>query len=224
MQTIELKNICKSYNEQPVLNGIDLTVEKGDFLSVMGESGSGKSTLLSVMASIMPPDRGQVLYDGKDVYALRNAARAALRCHEIGIVYQFFNLIPTLNVRDNILLPVLLRKDDLKKAKRDLDELATYMKIDSVLSKYPQKISGGQQQRVAICRAMLYHPSFLFLDEPTGNLDGVNTKQVMELLRSLSVDKGVTVVQVTHSLAVAEYGNRIIHIKDGIILRDENLS
>ena len=224
MQIIELKNVCKSYNEQPVLNGIDLTIKQGEFVSVMGESGSGKSTLLSVMASILPPSRGQVLYDGKDVYALHDTARASLRCHEIGIVYQFFNLIPTLSVRDNILLPILLRKDRLRDAKRELDELATHMKIDSVLSKYPQNISGGQQQRVAICRAMLYHPSFLFLDEPTGNLDSVNTEQVMELLKNLSTDRGVTVVQVTHSPAAAEYGNRLIRIKDGKIIHDENLS
>lgn len=223
MNKIILENVKKFYNSQEVLRGISLTIEQGSFVSVMGESGSGKSTLLGVMSGISAPTEGTVLYDDCDIYALNDSKRAAMRTKELGIVYQFFNLIPTLTVEDNILLPLYLRKELKSEAKERLAVLTEQLRIDDILKKYPKKISGGQQQRAAICRALIYNPDFLFLDEPTGNLDSDNTKTIMTLLRDISSERGVTVVQVTHSQETACYGNRVIKIKDGLVIGDENI-
>lgn len=224
MNNIRVEHIFKSYSDLEVLHDVSLEIEKGSFVSIMGESGSGKSTLLNVMCANTRPEKGSVFIDDIDLTTAPSKTLANLRCSKIGIVYQFYNLIPTLTAKENILLPVFLRKDKVKPFYAKLDEIAHALKIEDCLNKLPENLSGGQQQRVAIARALIYSPEILFLDEPTGNLDSQNTEQIMQILKDLSSNDGVTVVQVTHSLKTAGYGNRILHISDGKIVKDEILS
>lgn len=224
MINIRVEHIYKAYSSLEVLKDVSLEVEKGSFVSIMGESGSGKSTLLNVMCANALPDKGKVYIDDVDLTATDAKTLAALRCSKIGIVYQFYNLIPTLSARENILLPIYLRRDKIKPYYKRLDEIAATLKISDCLDKLPDNLSGGQQQRVAIARALIYSPEILFLDEPTGNLDSQNTEQIMQILQTLSKNDNVTIVQVTHSLKTANYGNRILHISDGKIVKDEAIS
>ena len=224
MDDIRVEHVYKSYSSLEVLHDISLTISGGSFVSVMGESGSGKSTLLNVMCANARPDGGSVFIGDTDLTKASAKYLARLRCTKIGIVYQFYNLIPTLSARENIMLPVYLRKEKIKPYRDKLDELAKTFGIEDCLDKLPENMSGGQQQRVAIARALIYSPQILFLDEPTGNLDSRNTDQIMEMLKTLSQSAAVTIVQVTHSRHTAEYGDRIVHIRDGTIVADEVLS
>lgn len=223
MKKIIANHVYKDYDGVPVLEDVSLEIQKGNFVSIMGESGSGKSTLLHILASLMPPSSGEIRYDDTNIYSLSEKERCALRCRSIGIVYQSFNLITSLSVEDNLLLPIYLQRGDRKEAAEEMHKLAQQMKIENVLDKYPHKISGGQQQRVAILRSLLYHPSVLFLDEPTGNLDQKNSLQIMELLQKIVQENDVTLVQVTHSRATALYGNRILYIEGGKIVDNETV-
>lgn len=207
-----------SYGDQVILSGVDLTVQKGELLSIMGESGSGKSTLLSILAGNLRPDRGSVLLDGKEISSMGERELAALRRTSLGFVYQSLNLIPTLNARDNILLPLLLDRKDLSRGKEKMQELADYLRIGHLLTAFPNTMSGGERQRVAIARAMVHDPLVLMLDEPTGSLDSRSTREVMELLRELNQSRGVTVVQVTHSADAAAYGTRTVTLHDGRLI------
>ena len=217
MADITVKDIVKSYDGREVLRSVSFAVRSGDFLSIVGESGSGKSTLLGIMGGVLRPDSGQVLIGDTDVAALSERELAVLRRTKIGYVYQFFNLIPTMTVRDNIFLPVRLAGGKIADYEARAEELLRFMRLEAVRDSYPATLSGGEQQRVAILRSLLYSPEVIFLDEPTGNLDSENATNVMELLAALNKEYGVTVVQVTHSEIGTRYGNSIIRIKDGRI-------
>ena len=214
---IVAKNIKKSYNGEEVLRGIDLKIEKGDFISIMGESGSGKSTLISILAGMLTPDEGKVLIDGVDISTMTEGQLAEKRCTDMGFVFQSYRLIDTLNVKDNLLLPTVLGKKLTEEALEYLNELCERLGISHLLAKYPSQLSGGQCQRVAIARALLYKPELIILDEPTGALDSAMETKAMELLSNVNKTLGTTIIQVTHSMRVAEYANRIINIKDGVI-------
>lgn len=212
---IKASNIWHSYAGQQVLSGLNLEIEAKKFVSIMGESGSGKSTLLSILAGSLKPDAGSVFYDDKNICNFSDKELSRFRKTEIGYVYQFFNLIPTLKARDNVLLPVYLKKANMKDYKEKLLEISEILKIDACLDKYPDKLSGGEQQRIAIARSIIYEPDVLVLDEPTGNLDSKNTLSIMALLKELNKLKDITIVQVTHSRRVAEFSDQILTLFDG---------
>lgn len=208
-------SLYKQYEAQPILQDVSLTVADGEFLSIMGESGSGKSTFLNILAGNLSPDRGQVFLDGVEISSLKEPALAKLRRTSLGFVYQSLNLIPTLNAEDNILLPLYLNRDDVRVGKEKMHQLAETLGISHLLRSMPQTMSGGERQRVAIARAMIHDPSVLMLDEPTGSLDSRSTAEVMRLLQMLNRERGVTVIQVTHSADAARYGTRTICLCDG---------
>ena len=215
---IKAINIEKSYNGERVLFGVSLNIADGEFVSIMGESGSGKSTLLSILGGFLDADGGQVLLDGEDVAKLSERQLANIRCTSLGFVFQSYKLIPTLNVRDNLMLPSVLGGKSEKEQSEYLQKLTHALGIAELLDKFPDQLSGGQCQRVAIARALLYNPKTLILDEPTGALDSEMEKRVMELLQEVNQELGTTIVQVTHSKTVAAYGNRIVYLKDGKIV------
>ena len=210
-------DIYKSYKSQQVLRGVSLEIGAGEFVSIMGESGSGKSTLLSILAGNLPADSGSVMLDGEDICKMSERALARLRRTKLGFVYQSLNLVQTLNVTDNILLPLYLGGENIRRGKERMAELAKRLEISHLLSKMPQDMSGGERQRVAIARAMIHTPRILMLDEPTGSLDSRTTGEVLQLLVELKRETGVTVVQVTHSEEAALMTDRIIKIRDGRI-------
>ena len=214
---IATRNIEKSFNGEAVLKGIDLEICDGEFVSIMGKSGSGKSTLISIIGGFLKPDSGVVELDGHNLHALREKELSQLRCTSLGFVFQAFKLIPTLNVIDNIMLPLTLSHMASEEAYSYALSVARELGIDTMLKKFPNQLSGGQCQRVAIARALSYKPKIIILDEPTGALDTAMEKTVMELLAKINREQKTTVIQVTHSERVASYGTRIIRIKDGII-------
>lgn len=214
---IATRNIEKSFNGEAVLKGIDLEIFDGEFVSIMGKSGSGKSTLISIIGGFLKPDSGVVELDGHNLHALREKELSQLRCTSLGFVFQAFKLIPTLNVIDNIMLPLTLSRMASEEAYSYALSIARELGIDTMLKKFPNQLSGGQCQRVAIARALSYKPKIIILDEPTGALDTAMEKTVMELLAKINREQKTTVIQVTHSERVAAYGTRIIRIKDGII-------
>ena len=214
---IQATNIKKSYNGEHVLNGVSLEIKDGEFVSIMGESGSGKSTLLSILGGFLAADEGKILWDGRDISTMNEKEISELRCKEMGFVFQFYKLIPTLNVNDNLLLPTVLGKKLSDETKKYVDYLAQKLEISDLMKKYPHQLSGGQCQRVAIVRALAYSPRTVILDEPTGALDSRMEQKVMELLSEINQKKQTTIVQVTHSRRVAEYGGRIIYLADGAI-------
>ena len=215
---INCENLKKSYNGEEVLRGVSLEIRDGEFVSVMGKSGSGKSTLISIMGAHLAPDSGRVLHDGVDIFSLGERKIAKMRCTSLGFVFQNFRLIPTLNVKDNLLLPSVLAKSADKAREEYIEMLAERLEISAMLGKLPTELSGGQCQRAAIVRALSIRPKTLILDEPTGALDTAMERRVMELLTEINRECGATVIQVTHSEAVAAYGSRIIRIRDGEIV------
>lgn len=212
---LQAKQLHKRYGEQTILAGVDLCVADGEFLSIMGESGSGKSTLLSILAGNLRPDAGSVTLDGRELTSMRERELAKLRRTSLGFVYQSLNLVPTLNAADNILLPLVLDRADLREGRERMKKFADTLRVSHLLGALPKTMSGGERQRVAIARAMVHEPSVLMLDEPTGSLDARSTEEVMELLRELNQTHGVTVIQVTHSALTAAYGNRTVTLTDG---------
>lgn len=214
---ISVRNIEKGYNGELVLRSVSLDIANGEFVSIMGESGSGKSSLLSIIGGFLSPDSGQVLWDGRDISTFSDKEMSRLRCTGLGFVFQSFKLIPTLSARDNILLPASLGEGVKDETLEYMNTLATRLGIDGMLDKYPDQLSGGQCQRVAIIRSLVYKPSFVILDEPTGALDSENEDKVMVLLGEINEKLGTTIVQVTHSRRVAECGKRIIRLSDGRI-------
>ncbi|MBE6530759.1 MAG: ABC transporter ATP-binding protein [Ruminococcaceae bacterium] len=215
---IKATKIEKSYNGEKVLLGVSLDIADGEFISIMGESGSGKSTLLSILGGFLDADAGTVLLDGEDISKMSEGRLAQIRSSTLGFVFQSYRLIPTLSVRDNMLLPATLGGKRESELVGYLDKLSRSLEISHLFDKFPDQLSGGQSQRVAIARSLLYMPKTLILDEPTGALDSEMEKKVMELLVSINREMGTTIVQVTHSKTVAEYGNRIIYLKDGKIV------
>ena len=212
---LKAENIRKSYHNKEILKGIDLVIEDGEFVSIMGESGSGKSTLLSILSGNPRPDVGTVSFDGFVISSAREKEMARFRRTDLGFVYQSLNLISTLNAQDNILLPLHLAKDDIAKGREYMHELAERMHISHLLRSMPSEMSGGERQRVAIARALIHHPKIIMLDEPTGSLDSKSTTEVLELLADIHRSMKISIIQVTHSREAAEYADRIIFIKDG---------
>ena len=214
---IKATGIEKSYNDEKVLKGVSLEIQSGEFVSIMGESGSGKSTLLSILGGFLTPDCGQVTWWGEDIATFNETRLASLRSSEVGFVFQSFRLIPTLSVQDNLYLPATLGGKMSQETRDYVAELVEELQLGGLLKKYPTQLSGGQCQRVAIVRALAYKPSVVILDEPTGALDSMMEAKVMELLSRVNRVHGTAIIQVTHSKKVAEYGNRIVYLKDGEI-------
>lgn len=212
---LKATGLYKSFDGHEVLHGVDLTVARGEFLSIMGESGSGKSTLLSILAGNQRPDAGSVVLGDKDIFALSEREMARLRRTSLGFVYQSLNLISTLNGAENILLPLYLDRADTRAGEQKMRELASFLRIERVLDAFPETMSGGERQRVAIARALIHDPDVLFLDEPTGSLDSRATDEVLELLGQINRERGVSIVQVTHSAAAAACGTRTVVLVDG---------
>lgn len=214
---IKAKNIKKSYGKNQVLHGISLEVESGEILAIMGPSGSGKSTLLHSLAAIISIDGGEIIYDGKNIESFSDNKRSILRRTDFGFVFQFSQLVPELNVIDNVALPLLLngenRKTAYEKAKNWLEVVGLGDKTQSMSG----EISGGQAQRVAIARAMVTNPKILFADEPTGSLDSLNSENVMELFVETAKKHKTTVIMVTHEPSIAAYADREIVVRDGLI-------
>ena len=216
---IEVNNVSKSFgkneNINHVLNGASMSVDQGEFVSLMGASGSGKSTLLYLIGGLDRDFQGNISVCGSDIGSMKDKKLSDLRLKNMGFVFQFYNLVMNLNVTDNILLPQTIngkRKADLKK---DLDEILEITGLTEKRKAMPNTLSGGQQQRVAIARAVIGNPSIILADEPTGNLDAASTKEIMDLFQRLNKEKGMTILQVTHSEQCAEYGTRIVRIEDG---------
>lgn len=223
MQVLKVEKLSKIYGKDGIsvkaLDEISLSIEKGEFVAVVGSSGSGKSTLLHCIGGVDAPTSGKVFVGEHDIYALKDEQQSVMRRRHIGLIYQFYNLIPTLNVKENIVLPSEL---DRQKVDEDyLNELLELLGLRERIKHLPNELSGGQQQRVAIARALINRPSILLADEPTGNLDSKNSKEIMELLKEANVKFGQTIVMVTHDQNLAQYADRILTIEDGKIVRDE---
>ena len=223
MEILRVENLTKVYgkgeNEVRALDGVSFSVEKGEFVAVIGPSGSGKSTLLHILGGVDRPTSGRVLMDGKDVYAQNEDQLAIFRRRQVGLIYQFYNLIPVLNVTENITLPVLM---DGQKVNRDrLKELITTLGLTGRENHLPNQLSGGQQQRVSIGRALMNAPAVVLADEPTGNLDSKNSKEIVDLLNISNEKYGQTLIVITHDESIALQADRIISIDDGKITRDE---
>ncbi len=214
---LKAKNLVKTYGSGDTavnaLNGVSLEVKKGEFVAVVGQSGSGKSTLLHLLGAMDYPTSGSLTVDGQDVFALKGEALAEYRRRKVGFVFQFFNLLPVMTAKENIMIPLSL---DGKTADKDyLNELAQAMGISERLDHYPHQLSGGQQQRVAIARAMITRPSVILADEPTGNLDSASGKEILALLKSTVRKYEQTLILITHDNSIAAEADRIITIKDG---------
>ena len=223
MEILRVENLTKVYgkgeNEVRALDGVSFTVNKGDFIAIIGPSGSGKSTLLHILGGVDRPTSGKVYMDGKDVYAQNEEQLAIFRRRQVGLIYQFYNLIPVLNVTENITLPVLM---DGQKVNQDrLGELLTTLKLKGRENHLPNQLSGGQQQRVSIGRALMNAPAVVLADEPTGNLDSKNSQEIVELLKMSNEKYGQTLIIITHDENIALQADRIIAIEDGKITRDE---
>ncbi len=225
MEILRVENLCKTYgkgeNQVKALDNVSFSVDKGEFVAIIGPSGSGKSTLLHILGGVDKPTSGKVYVDGEDVYAQNDEKLAIFRRRQVGLIYQFYNLIPVLNVTENITLPVLM--DGQKVNKERLAELISTLQLTGRENHLPNQLSGGQQQRVSIGRALMNAPAIVLADEPTGNLDSKNSQQIMELLKLSNKKYNQTLMVITHDESIALQADRIIAIEDGRILRDEVL-
>ena len=222
MEILKCNNLKKIYgkgaSQVTALKGIDLSVQEGEFVAIVGASGSGKSTLLHIIGSIDKPTSGTVLVDGIDVGALNTTDAAIFRRRKVGLVYQFYNLIPTLTVEKNILMPLLL--DKRKPDKEYFEQILQTLGINDKRKALPHQLSGGQQQRVAIARALIYQPALLLADEPTGNLDKNNSKEIVDQLKLSNRKLKQTILLITHDERIAQEADRIITVEDGLIIKD----
>lgn len=225
MELLKIEHLCKVYgkgeNKVVALDDVSLTIEKGEFTAIIGASGSGKSTLLHMIGGVDVPTSGKVYLDGQDVYAQNNEKLAIFRRRQVGLIYQFHNLIPTLNVVENITLPVLMdkRKVNLER----LTELLELLGLSQRKDHLPNQLSGGQQQRVSVGRALMNAPAVLLADEPTGSLDSKNGHEIIKLLKMSNRKYGQTLIIVTHDEEIALQADRIIGISDGRVTRDERM-
>jgi putative ABC transport system ATP-binding protein len=219
MELIKVSDLKKSFTKgtvvTDVIKGIDLTIEKGDFVTITGPSGSGKSTLLYLMSGLEPVSEGQVFIDQENITKMDDAELSLLRRKKLAFIFQFYNLLSEMTVTDNILLPKMVEKEKIDNKK--IEDILKMVGLEKYEKLYPYELSGGQQQRVAIARALYSDPEIIFADEPTGNLDSKNSEKIMELLRKINKKKGTTIVMVTHSEKYSTIGNKQIHIKDGVI-------
>lgn len=219
---VQIEDVYKVYKrdqfEVPVLNGITLSVPKGDYLALMGPSGSGKTTLLNLIAGIDRPTRGRIIFDGKEISALNETKLAAWRASHIGFIFQLYNLIPVLNAFENVELPLLLTKLNKAKRKEHVETALNVVGLGDRMDHYPRQLSGGQEQRVAIARAIVTDPSILVADEPTGDLDAKNAEETLELLSRLNREFQKTIVMVTHDPKAASRATRSLHLDKGVLV------
>ena len=220
MEILKCENVRKVYgsgnNQVVALDHIDLSVQKGEFVAIVGASGSGKSTLLHILGSVDKPTEGKVLIEGTELSAMNRTQAAIFRRRKVGLVYQFYNLIPTLTVRKNILMPLLL--DKRKPNQEYFEQIIHSLGIEDKLESLPSQLSGGQQQRVAIARSLIYRPALLLADEPTGNLDSATSHEVLGLLKMAARQFSQTIILITHDRDIAQLADRIVHIEDGKIV------
>ena len=223
MKILEVKNLSKTYGKGDTmvkaLDNVSFSVEQGEFVAIIGPSGSGKSTMLHIRGGVDTPTSGQVIINNTDISTLNETALAIFRRRQIGLIYQFYNLIPILTVEENLTLPLLL--DGRKPDKRITDSLIEKLGLSKRLTHLPSQLSGGQQQRVSIGRALVNNPALLLADEPTGNLDSENSREIMTLLRKFNKEQKQTVIIITHDEKIALAADRVISIEDGKITRDE---
>lgn len=225
IKAIEVNNLYKSFKlgkeSVEVLTDLSFTIDRGEFVSIMGPSGCGKSTLLYLLGGLDNPSSGNIIINGKDYSSIKEKERSMMRRRELGFVFQFYNLVPNLNVEDNILLPLLLDGKKPKAYEKELNRILDIIDMGSRKKHTPRELSGGQQQRVAIARALLFNPEIILADEPIGNLDSKSGMEIMKLFKTINSELGKTIVQVTHSIEAASYGSRILNLKDGEIETDE---
>jgi putative ABC transport system ATP-binding protein len=225
MEFLKIENLCKTYgkgeNQVTALDHVSLTIEKGEFTAIIGSSGSGKSTLLHIIGGVDVPTSGKVYLDGQDVYAGSNEKLAIFRRRQVGLIYQFHNLIPTLNVVENITLPILMDKRKVNEER--LNDLLKMLGLQDRKTHLPNQLSGGQQQRVSIGRALMNAPAVMLADEPTGSLDSRNGHEIIKLLKESNKKYGQTLLLVTHDESIALQADRIIGISDGKVTRDERM-
>lgn len=223
MEILRVENLSKVYGkaetEVKALDNVSFSVEKGQFVAIIGPSGSGKSTLLHILGGVDKPTSGKVYVEGTEVYAQNDEQLAIFRRRQVGLIYQFYNLIPVLNVKENIILPVLM--DGQKVNEERLNELLSVLKLEKRQKHLPNQLSGGQQQRVSIGRALMNAPAVVLADEPTGNLDSKNSQEIIELLKLSNKKYNQTLIMITHDENIALQADRIIAIEDGKIIRDE---
>lgn len=223
MEILRVENLNKIYgkgeNEVKAVDNISFSVNKGEFVAIIGASGSGKSTLLHLLGGVDRPTSGKVLIDGKDIYTLNNDNLAIFRRRQVGLIYQFYNLIPILNVEENITLPCNLDGKEIEKSR--LEELLKTLKLEERRKHLPNELSGGQQQRVSIGRAIINSPAIMLADEPTGNLDSKSSEEIISLLRLSNKKYNQTVIVITHDEKIALEADRVITIDDGRIIKDE---
>ncbi len=220
MKIIKVENLKKIYGkgdaEVAAVNDVSFEVEEGEFIAIIGPSGSGKTTILHTLAGLEKPTSGKVYFYDKSIYDMNKKDLTILRRQKIGIIYQFYNLIPTLNIEENITLPVELDKQKVDKKK--LKEITTFLGIDNRRKHLPNEISGGQQQKVAIGRALMINPTIILADEPTGNLDTKSSNEIIQLLKKTNKEYNQTIIMITHNLDIAKQADRIIQIEDGKII------
>ncbi len=225
MEFLKIENLCKVYgegeNQVTALDNISLTIEKGEFIAIIGSSGSGKSTLLHILGGVDVPTSGKVYLENQDVYAQNNEKLAIFRRRQVGLIYQFHNLIPTLNVVENITLPILMDKRKVNEER--LDDLLEMLGLQDRKHHLPNQLSGGQQQRVSIGRALMNAPAVMLADEPTGSLDSRNGHEIIKLLKESNKKYGQTLIMVTHDENIALQADRIIGISDGKVVRNERV-
>lgn len=225
MEILKIENLTKVYgkgeNEVKALDNVSFSIEKGEFVAIIGPSGSGKSTLLHILGGVDRPTSGKVFMDGQDVYEQNEEQLAIFRRRYVGLIYQFYNLIPVLNVVENMTLPVLM--DGRKVDNARLSELINILGLDKRLKNLPNQLSGGQQQRVSIGRALMNTPAVVLADEPTGNLDSKNSQEIMQLLKESNKKFNQTLIVITHDENVALQADRVISVEDGKIVRDERI-
>jgi len=223
MEILKVENLCKTYgkdeNQVKALDDVSFSVKKGEFIAIIGPSGSGKSTLLHILGGVDKPTSGKVYMNGSDVYRQNDEQLAIFRRRQVGLIYQFYNLIPVLNVTENITLPVLM--DGQKVNEERLNNLITTLKLNGRENHLPNQLSGGQQQRVSIGRALMNTPSVVLADEPTGNLDSKNSQEIIDLLKYYNKEYNQTLIIITHDENIALQADRIISLEDGKITRDE---
>lgn len=223
MEILKTIDLCKSYGNNSTkveaLKNINLSINQGEFVAIVGASGSGKSTLLHLLGGIDKPTSGTVMLDDIDIYSLKEKKLSILRRRKIGFIFQFYNLIPVLTAEENIIMPLLL--DNKKQDKEYIDELIKLLDLSNRRYHLPSQLSGGQQQRVSIGRSLAYKPSIILADEPTGNLDSKNSKEIIELLKYSVKKYNQTLVIITHDLNIAKQADRIITMEDGLIVKDE---
>ena len=225
MEILKVKNLVKTYKngdtEIKAVNNTSFNVKKGEFVAIVGASGSGKSTLLHLLGGVDKPDSGKIFIDNTDIYSLNKEPLAIFRRRQVGLIYQFYNLIPILTVKENITLPKNLDNSNIDEEK--LNELITTLKLNDRVNHLPNELSGGEQQRTSIGRALINEPTIILADEPTGNLDSKNSDEIVTLLKVANKKYGQTIIMITHDIEIAKIADRIITIEDGKIIGDDEV-